>query len=105
MRKEWRIALWAALGIAAGCVTSHEASQAAPDCGCDEPDSGECEDTDVPDTDTGVLGWRMTWATQAGGNTANSLPIEELAWDLEPLSDGAVVAAGRYVYEGLFGAG
>jgi hypothetical protein len=96
--------LWIASVWTIGCSSSRE-SPPSPDCGCDEePDSGECVDTDVPEPDGGVPGWRMTWAVQAGGDKNTSVPAD-IAWDLSPLSDSSVLVTGRYVAEGLFGAG
>ncbi|MCK9462886.1 MAG: hypothetical protein M0R80_24955 [Proteobacteria bacterium] len=98
------LATVALLTVFSGC-SSDRRSSSAPDCGCDEPDGGECVDTDPPDPDGGVPGWRMTWAVQAGSSTEYNMVGEEIAWDLEPLSEGSVAVAGRYLYEAVFGAG
>ena len=95
------VVLWT---VFAGC-SSDRRSSPAPDCGCEEPDGGECVDTDPPDPDGGVPGWRMTWAVQAGGDMDAMYFNYEVAWDLAPISDSALLVYGRYQYEGLFGAG
>jgi hypothetical protein len=86
-------------GVIIGCAVSRE-RLSAPDCGCGDPDGG-CVDTELP-----KLGWRLSWAAQAGGNRdIDDFGPYELVRDLEPLPDGTVLASGRYNSEALFGAG
>jgi hypothetical protein len=96
------------LAVFSGCAENNERpEQEPPDCGCDEqPDGGECVDTEQPEPDGGVPGWRMTWAAQAGGDWPD--PAEgplEIVWDLQPTSDSSVLVTGRYSGAAVFGAG